>query len=152
MFNAGILASAKGGLNPAGGVVNLSPYLEYLAKDTALTSGVYAVFGNGGTASSVGSNTTWVSRPANYNWIDDPKYAPNFQILGTVQTYNTVDSFTGTGAWYNLSDPTPIRIGINRARPSPSTTPSWAYIRLQIRRISTGTVEATGDIYLKIET
>lgn len=147
MFNIGLLASI-GGLNPAGGTATLPTYLEYIARDSGIDSTMLVTYGPDGLAYGAGSNLSWTSRPATYYWLDDPAFKDNFQLRATVMQSNAVSEFVGTGAWVPAS--TGLSAGIKRVRQSGVVT--YAYLKIEVKRISTGVIEATSDVYLRIET
>ncbi len=149
MFSVGNIGGGAAGVSPSGGVVSLASSLEYLARDSGLNSAIYATFLASGVSSNSGSNLVWLSRPATFSWLNDAQFNVNFQIRATVLSSNAVDQFTNTGVWLPLT-PTTTQIGLSRIRQTGVET--WAFLRIEIRRISTGVVEATSDIYLNIKT
>jgi|GEM_PF-6626002 len=149
MFSVGIIGGGAEGINPAGGVVSLPPSLEYLARDSGLNSTIYATYLASGQSSSGGSNLVWLSRPSTFSWLNDAQFNVNFQIRATVLSSNAVDQFTNTGVWLPLTTTT-TQIALSRTRQTGVET--WAYLRIEIRRVSTGAIEATSDIYLNIKT
>ncbi|HBN54760.1 MAG TPA: hypothetical protein DD456_12260 [Stenotrophomonas sp.] len=149
MFSVGNIGGGAAGVSPSGGVVSLPSSLEYLARDSGLNSTIFATYLANGQSSSSGSTIVWLSRPAGFSWITDAQFNVNFQIRATVLSSNAVDQFTNTGAWLPLTTAT-TQIGLSRTRQTGVET--WAYLRIEIRRISTGVIEATSDIYLNIKT